>query len=813
MADKSRRTWISIAASFGSLIICAVLVFVFLEVMNITPSGYDVWGHVYKAELMYKSLCRGELYPLFDLNWYNGMETFRYWGPASYYLYAFAYLLAGGSMIRAYHMFVTILYFAGGIPWIIMGIKSDRKVRGTLIGILWFMLAENVHIVFAFGNVPQMVTTMLTPYVILFLWMFVYRRSKAAGAGLVIVMLLSTLSHLMVTAIIGVSAFLYFLMELIYTREDIARRIKALFLMVSGIMLGGLWFVPALTGGMLSSSDSGSGVAEVLVTPLIKSLDPTERFATHSAYFYFGLAFLILAVFALIASTQKNKTGYIFLLFVLILTTPSAYEIVSRLPFSGLFWAERFTPCAYGFFLLAFMGWESIRKRYEAVFTGILILDTLPFLCIYLNFAGTYEITISDLDRLNSITEVRSTVMDMSTYGPYPSYAVPAAGKEYTYGWAWQGALTSDNIMLMNESLEKQRYDYMFDRCVEMGDDAVLVRAELVPAWERKNLVVAADRSGYEFAGESDTGIFFKLRDLPDTGRFGTVTTYKGLSVGIYSAAMTTAYPAFTAGKSNYIDDYASEYLKSFETIFLTGFEYRSKQAAETLLKEVSNAGTRIIIDAAHMPTDPISNEENFLGVTASTIRFANRYPTLFYKGVKYNAGDFSAENSDFGTKYITGVNNATGYFNAGDKRLAFLGYNNDSPDILFLGINVVYAATDTDDKVLYDLVSGLFRIDRTDLPERTMVPLEVTADDGGMVIKTDADNVNTSIASAKMFKSERKLRTNENLLTVDSGTTVIEYTYPEFNKGLIVSIAGILMLAGYVIIFSRKTSISQTGG
>ena len=80
-------------------------------------------------------------------------------------------------------------------------------------------------------------------------------------------------------------------------------------------------------------------------------------------------------------------------------------------------------------------------------------------------------------------------------------------------------------------------------------------------------------------------------------------------------------------------------------------------------------------------------------------------------------------------------------------------------------------------------------------------------------MIKTDADNVNTSIASAKMFKSERELRTNENLLTVDSGTTVIEYTYPEFNKGLIVSIAGILMLAGYVIIFSRKTSISQTGG
>lgn len=807
MAGNNKRSWISTAVSIGSLVICAMLVFIFLEIMNITPSGGDIWGHVYKAELMYKSLCRGDLYPLFDMNWYNGMETFRYWGPASYYIYSFAYLLAGGSMVRAYHVFITMLYLAGGIPWVIMGIVSGKKVRGTLIGLLWFMLAENVHIVFAFGNVPQMVTTMLTPYVILFLWMFVYRKSKGAGVGLVIVMLISTLSHLMVTAIIGVSAFLYFVMELIYARDEIARRIKALFLMVSGIMLGGLWFVPALTGGMLSSSDSGSGVAEVLVTPLLTSLDPTKRFTSFSAYFYFGLGFVILALFALIASTQKNKTGYVFLLFVLILTTPSAFEIVSRLPMSGLFWAERFTPCAYGFFLLTFMGWDSIKKRYEAIFMGILILDTLPFLCIYLNFSGTYETTINDLERLNSITTVRSTVMDLSVYGPYPSYAIPASDKEYTYGWAWQGALTSDNIMLMNEALERQRYDYMFDRCIEMGDDAVLVRAELVPTWERKNLVVAADRSGYEFVGESDTGIFFKLRDLPDTGRFGTITTYKGLSVGRNSAAMTTAYPAFTSGKSNFIDDYDSDYLESFETIFLTGFECHNKQAAEMLLKEVSNAGTRVVIDTAHMPTDPISNEENFLGVTASTIRFTNRYPTLFYKNNKYNAGDFSSENSEFGTKYTTGMNNVTGYFYAGDKRLAFIGYNNDSPDILFLGINVVYAATDTDDKVLYELVSGLLRIDRTDLPERVIVPLEAEINDDSMVIRTEADNVNTSIASAKMFTSDKELRTRENLLVVDSGTTEIRFTYPELKKGLIVSVAGIIMLAGYVIIFSRKSS------
>ena len=46
----------------------------------------------------------------------------------------------------------------------------------------------------------------------------------------------------------------------------------------------------------------------------------------------------------------------------------------------------------------------------------------------------------------------------------------------YTYGWAWQGAETGDNIVLLNEALDRKYYRFLFDRAVELGADTVLIR-------------------------------------------------------------------------------------------------------------------------------------------------------------------------------------------------------------------------------------------------------------------------------------------------------------------------------------------------
>lgn len=62
-------------------------------------------------------------------------------------------------------------------------------------------------------------------------------------------------------------------------------------------------------------------------------------------------------------------------------------------------------------------------------------------------------------------------------------------GASYTFGWAWQGAATADNIMLLNQALENEQYDYLFDRSVELGDDTVAIDRKYIGAKERLSMM------------------------------------------------------------------------------------------------------------------------------------------------------------------------------------------------------------------------------------------------------------------------------------------------------------------------------------
>ena len=789
------------------LALYAFIVFAYLRIADITPSGNDVWGHVYKGEYMYHCLLKGDFYPLYDLKWYNGIETFRYWGPFSYYVYSITLLITHGNTVLSYQMFAAGMYFLGGLPWVIMGIISKRRVAGTAFGMLWFMLPENCHIIFSYGNVPQIVTTALTPYIILFIWLFVFRRKKPAAVGLVIFMALCTITHLMITAIIGISAFLFLLIDYLMYKRDFLLKLISLCYMVSGILLAGIWFIPALSGGMISSSELGSTSAVLLINNLGITLNPINRITGDPGDYYFGLSFVILAIFGIISSNKPNKAGFVNILIVLLLTTPSAHELISKLPFSDLFWMERFTPMAYGFFILSFMEWTSIKSKYAAGFIGLSALDALPFVCISLISFGLFDTTISDMDMLVALTENRACVLDASLIGPYPSYIIPASGKKFTYGWAWQGASTADNIMLLNEALINQRYDYVFDRCLELGDDALIIKKDLVPKYSRDALHESAARSGYAFVYESENGLFYKLDDK-EIGEFGTVTRYKGISIGKYAASMTTRYPSFILGDSNFIDDYSLDELCRYHTVFLTGFEYHIRSDAEELIRAAEERGVRFVIDAAHMPVDAVSNEETFMGVTAAVIRFNNRYPTLNYRGRRLSPRDFSSENTEFGTRYIIGADKNTGSFTVGTKQLSFVGYNDDCPNVIFLGINIVYESLDMNDDVLYSITDELFDLSRYDLPDRQIVPIHSEYSMNKITIESPADNVATAYAWTDSFESDNggTIRKVFNILNVDEGKTVVRVNYPMLGKAAGVSFAGVVFLAALIFI-DRKIS------
>ena len=126
---------------------------------------------------------------------------------------------------------------------------------------------------------------------------------------------------------------------------------------------------------------------------------------------------------------------------------------------------------------------------------------------------------------------------------------------------------------------------------VELGADTVLIRKIDL---EKQDITISdieqdAAASGYSMVLETTTAYIYK-RETPEN--FGTVTGYYGLAIGKYANEMTLLYPAFVAGNSDVIEDYSVEELSRYDTLFLTGFEYRNQSKAEAILTDVAAAGT-----------------------------------------------------------------------------------------------------------------------------------------------------------------------------------------------------------------------------
>lgn len=811
MAQEKRRNRLKNLIGIFVLLMGAVLLTCCLYVIKMQPSGGDIWGHLYKSQVMYESIGEGNWYPLFDLKWYNGIQLYRYWAPFSYYLMSGLLWFTDGNLSGAYYLLSGVVFFFGGLPWVIWGNIEKRRVLGTLFGILWFFMPETVRIYFCAGNLPQMVTTAIVPYIILSLWLFTRKKQNRAAIGLYAGMLLLSFTHLMVTAIMGLSAFIYLVIDE-FQNKGWKRKFQALLIMVTGIMTAGIWVVPSLKGGMVTAEQGGDSVMSTLIYPLSTSLNPFNRLWGERDTFYFGLGVVILSILGIMLAKGHKKAGFVFLLVILVFTTPATYNILSKLPFSQLFWMTRFMPMVYGFFFCSMLEWTTLKKKYCAVAMGILLLDLGPSFILPQYSVITPEATISDVEQLREITSQRAAIVDISSYGSYPAYGICGDdGVNYTYGWSWQGAATGDNIVLLNEALEKENYLFLFDRCLELGNDTVLIRKIHLGrnGSSKEEMEAAAGQSGYVLVKETGEAYLFK-REIPE--QFGVISEYQGIVIGKYANAMTTTYPCFEAGASEQIDAYSFEDLKDYRVIFLSGFTYKDKNKAEALLMKLAENNVRIVIDTTHLPSDSRTKQETFLNVTNQQVHFQNRYPELYYNGQVLYADDFTEEDSNFSTGYIASVDHVLGSFYMGSKELTFLGYNEDNPNIYFLGVNLMYHATETGDQAVLEMLNEVLGVSNEQLPVRELIPmktemegnvLRIQVEDGSKNKGNDTvteksttvnrHNINTTIAYQDIFESAQEIDEKNNLLVIQDTNTEIVMHYPLFTAGLAVSLFGLL--------------------
>ena len=206
-SDKSIFQKLFVACIF--ILVSAVLLVNYIQALGIYPTGFDVFGHLFKSNLLYENIKEGNLYPLYTNLWYNGLQPFRYWAPLPYYLLAVLQFIADGDVMNSYLLFIGVSFTVGALGWIKFGIKHNRIFLATVIGCLWFFLPDNARVFFSEGNIPRMVIAMILPYLFYYIWEFVEYKRKYCIFPVIIFMCLITLCHVMVAAMVGIGTFIF----------------------------------------------------------------------------------------------------------------------------------------------------------------------------------------------------------------------------------------------------------------------------------------------------------------------------------------------------------------------------------------------------------------------------------------------------------------------------------------------------------------------------------------------------------------------------------------------------------------------------
>ena len=372
-----------------------------------------------------------------------------------------------------------------------------------------------------------------------------------------------------------------------------------------------------------------------------------------------------------------------------------------------------------------------------------------------------------------------------------------------TFGAGWQSAATAMNISRLNESYENMNYLYMFDRMVELGSDTALVPVSNFTNQtdDLLQLDEAAKRVGYERI-DSNEGYYLYHMDTP--GSFGVCTTYDAIGIGTSASLISMAFPSVEETSSTNLNDYTYEELSRYHTVYLSGFTYDQKKEAEDMILKLTENGTRVVILADGIPVDTATGIQSFLGTDSHNINFKNGYPELDTIDGVLHPDLFPSGYTDWKTVYINGLDDVWGTATDLDQSLGFYGtkYNEN---LIFIGFNLTYHYALTKDQQVGVLLAHALDLDANALPERTLVPLDVTYGADRITIVSDMDDVNTTISDHDIFVGNQPIEEKNHLIHVSKGTTVITMSYPYLKEGALISlIAAILTVCLWAATWKR---------
>ena len=772
-------------------------------------------GHLYKGDLLYREIRSGNLYPLFDRLWYNGVEMMRYWAPLPVYAIALCIGLGGGSVTEGYLWFLFLICLFGALVWLRLGFYYRRPLFGCFLGLLWFFMPNNLYAMYGEGNLPRSLCMVFLPLFVHYVHSYLDQDRVRSLPKLILVFSLMALCHMGYAGMIALSVLIWLLFEGLLNHR--MRKCFHVFVcMLLGFLWTGLWAYASLQGG-ITSTDS-SQVMQGFFQPLLLSVNPFYRLTPGGiTSFYFGLAAFLVALFGLFFSHRREMTGFAASLVILICTTSSMYPILVLLPGSQYLWMLRFISIALCLILFHLLLWNTLKKGFLAVCCVLLVLDCIPSLQLILNDQSGLPVEqrlqeTSDetlITYAKTITIQRIALIDESTLGSMAPFLISDHGeaKATSFGAGFQSAVTAPNIVRLNEAVDLECYPYLFDRCLELGNDTVLIKTAVLKANADglERLDQAAESVGYQLMRDNGG---YRVYHIQTPEQFGVKTKYDSIGIGKAAGALALYFPNMEEGSSDSLDDYSFDELSAYKLIYLDGFQYSDRERAEQLVKNLSERGIRIIIEASGIPIDLHTGIRSFLGVTTSWIRFKNGYPDLYTTEGRINPEYFAPGYSDWSTVYLNGLTNVWGHIEEQGEELSFLGsaYNDN---IIFIGLGLSYHYSLTADQAVGRLLEKTLAFPAGKLPERKLIPLAISYEGEVIRIRSGENDVNTTLSWHDMFDfSTSNAYEKNHLLYVGGGETVVRMHYPYLPEGLFTTlVAAFFTLVFFIALYYLRNS------
>lgn len=778
---------------------------------GIYPDGSDTMYHVYRGDYIYRAIREGNWYPMFAKEWYNGVELLRYWAPLPAYFMAFCQFLAGGDILNGYLIFVGLIFFLGAVAWLFIGWRKQRICLGAFIGVLWFFMPNNLLAMFKEGNLARCVCMIFLPLFLHAVTEYFDTRKRVWVIAVAVLFALMALCHLGYAGMIALAMLVYLLVY----RLSFGPRSGALHVLcgiLCGFMLIGVWMVPSLSGG-ITGLDNSENMAKFF-QPALLSLNPVARYWDGIRYFYFGLAAALIAFLGMFMANKKSRVGFITAVFIFLCTTNSAYYVLKILPGSEYMWMLRFISIALCMILYSLLEWKQLRKYILCIMLGILVLDVIPSLPqVYGKEDGTsaeerldtMQEAILLLDGLE-LTEQRIALMDASSLEAMGAFLISGWNerRDATFGAGWEAAVTARNIRNLNVALENGYFYYMFDRCKELGNDTVVVRLSFLPKEEgiRDELAEAAATNGYSLVKEQNGYQLYHLEGV--SGNWGVRTKYEALAIGADVIDIAMQFPAVEEGYTDNLSDYSYEELVQYHTIYLGSFEYDDKERAEEMIVRLSEAGVKIVISADGIPEDNKAHNQSFLGVRCEKISFQNGYPELIIYDDLINPDLFPEGYSDWQTVYAEGLDSVDGYLLENELLIPFLG-TVVNENITVIGLGLPHFCRLSGDQTLSAALSDILGYGNENVPLRELIPIEVEYGKNSVRIVSPADDLNTTISYHTIFRADKEIKNENNLLVVGEGTTEIVFVCNEVIFGWIVTGCGVVLVVVYAVFGDKK--------